>query len=343
MATARDHLALAPLGGLLFSTGGRLNTPSDNLSAHEAYDPTSDTWSLRAALPTPRSGVATAVLNGWMLVVGGERTGGVFDTNEAYDRSPDAWTTLQRLPSDRHGTGAGVIDGVAYMPGGPVNGGSLQLDDNLAFALGSPVQEGAGVGPEQAGRRCGRVGPGPFVFQMDPLPKEEAIVTDLQTLVTGLVVGESPRWHDDRLWFANWGAQEVVAVDAGGRTEVVLHVSTTVPLSIDWLPDRRLLLVSGPEARLLSPTGCKSDWISRSRWTMCWASVCGVRFTPCSCARTRSPSPRPARSGSPARPATAAPRSCHGLAHQAPRPGRAPEARAEFTGGTHRHARRPGG
>ena len=69
--------------------------------------------------------------------------------------------------------------------------------------------------------------------------------------MNGLVVGESPRWHAGRLWFSNWGAQEIIAVDVNGRSEVMVRVPTTVPFSIDWLPDGRLLVVSGPEARLL--------------------------------------------------------------------------------------------
>ena len=73
----------------------------------------------------------------------------------------------------------------------------------------------------------------------------------LHTLMTGLVVGESPRWHEGRLWFSNWGAQEIVAVDPHGNSKVVTRVPTTVPLSIDWLPDGRLLVVSGPEGLLL--------------------------------------------------------------------------------------------
>ncbi|HEY7199027.1 MAG TPA: SMP-30/gluconolactonase/LRE family protein [Candidatus Dormibacteraeota bacterium] len=73
-----------------------------------------------------------------------------------------------------------------------------------------------------------------------------------RVLLTGLGYGESPRWHGDRLWFANWGTQEVVAVDADGeRAEVVLRVPTTIPYSIDWLHDGRLLAVSGRECLLL--------------------------------------------------------------------------------------------
>jgi sugar lactone lactonase YvrE len=72
-----------------------------------------------------------------------------------------------------------------------------------------------------------------------------------RTLIDGLVIGESPRWHEGRLWFSHWGAQEVVAVDLDGKAEVVTGVSTTIPFSIDWLPDGRLLIVSGPEGLLL--------------------------------------------------------------------------------------------
>ncbi|MCU1573120.1 MAG: gluconolaconase [Micrococcaceae bacterium] len=70
-------------------------------------------------------------------------------------------------------------------------------------------------------------------------------------LVTGLQIGESPRWHDDRLWLANWGTQEVLTVNDDGSTAVVVRVPTSIPYSIDWLPDGRLLVVSGQEAKLL--------------------------------------------------------------------------------------------
>src|ERR1700684_3823517 len=78
-----------------------------------------------------------------------------------------------------------------------------------------------------------------------------SLAAEEQVLLTGLGIGESPRWHQGRLWFSNWGMQEVVAVDLDGKNEVVLRVPTTIPFSIDWLPDGRLLIVSGREGLLL--------------------------------------------------------------------------------------------
>ncbi|SDM79419.1 SMP-30/gluconolactonase/LRE family protein [Actinacidiphila guanduensis] len=72
----------------------------------------------------------------------------------------------------------------------------------------------------------------------------------LRTLTTGLVLGESPRWHEGRLWLCDWGAHEVVAVDLHGRSEVVVRVPS-FPFCIDWLPDGRLLVVSGGDRLLL--------------------------------------------------------------------------------------------
>lgn len=69
-------------------------------------------------------------------------------------------------------------------------------------------------------------------------------------LLTGIALGESPRWHDGRLWFSDWGAQEVIAVDSDGRSEVIARVPT-FPFCIDFLPDGRLLVVSGREGLLL--------------------------------------------------------------------------------------------
>src|SRR5918992_169674 len=68
--------------------------------------------------------------------------------------------------------------------------------------------------------------------------------------MTGISFAESPRWHDERLWFSDWGTQEVVAVDLEGESEVIVRVPS-FPFCIDWLPDGRLLIVSASDRLLL--------------------------------------------------------------------------------------------
>jgi sugar lactone lactonase YvrE len=76
-----------------------------------------------------------------------------------------------------------------------------------------------------------------------------------KTLMTGIALGESPRWHEGRLWFADWVAQELIAVDLDGRHEVITHVRS-LPFSIDWLPDGGPLLVtSGTRLLRMEPDG----------------------------------------------------------------------------------------
>ena len=68
--------------------------------------------------------------------------------------------------------------------------------------------------------------------------------------MAGLVFGEQPRWHEGRLWFSDWGTNEVIAVDPDGSSEVILR-GTSFPLCVDWLPDGRLLVVSARDGLLL--------------------------------------------------------------------------------------------
>ena len=72
----------------------------------------------------------------------------------------------------------------------------------------------------------------------------------VRTLLTGRGLVESPRWHGDRLYFSDWSAGEVLAVDLEGHSEVVARVRS-LPLCTAWLPDGRLVIVSSPDGRLL--------------------------------------------------------------------------------------------
>ena len=73
----------------------------------------------------------------------------------------------------------------------------------------------------------------------------------METLLTGLAFGESPRWHDNRLWYSDMGAHEVGAVDLDGVHEIVARVPG-MPMGTGWLPDGRMLIVSSRDGRLLT-------------------------------------------------------------------------------------------
>jgi sugar lactone lactonase YvrE len=83
------------------------------------------------------------------------------------------------------------------------------------------------------------------------MPATQTLAPDVRTLMTGLAMGESPRWHEDRLWFSDWGAQEIIAVEVSGKSEVLVRVPFFLPFCIDWLPDGRLLIVSGREGLVM--------------------------------------------------------------------------------------------
>lgn len=69
-------------------------------------------------------------------------------------------------------------------------------------------------------------------------------------ILADIALGESTRWHDGRIWFCDWGTGEVVAADVDGRREVVTRVAG-MPFCIDWLPDGRLIVITGRDQLLL--------------------------------------------------------------------------------------------
>jgi sugar lactone lactonase YvrE len=87
----------------------------------------------------------------------------------------------------------------------------------------------------------------------NPLNDERANgMSETHVLLEGLGFPESTRWCNGRIWLCNWGAGEVLAVTLDGEREVMARLPPqTLPFSIDWLPDGRLLVIDGPQRLLL--------------------------------------------------------------------------------------------
>lgn len=76
----------------------------------------------------------------------------------------------------------------------------------------------------------------------------------MDVLSSGLGLVESPRWHAGRLWFSDWIAGEIIAIDDAGASELIVR-HRSLPLCFDFLPDARPVLVSNKEMALLTLEG----------------------------------------------------------------------------------------
>jgi sugar lactone lactonase YvrE len=80
---------------------------------------------------------------------------------------------------------------------------------------------------------------------MNPTPRPQ-----LEVLLTGLGLDESPRRHAGRLWFSDWLADEIGAVDPDGNRELIPEVPSP-PFSFDRVRDGQMLIVSNSDGRRL--------------------------------------------------------------------------------------------
>lgn len=76
----------------------------------------------------------------------------------------------------------------------------------------------------------------------------------LEPFLSGLCFGEAPRWHQGRLWFSDFYAHQVRAVDASGKAETIVEVPGR-PSGLGWRSDGTMLIVSMTDRRLLRFSG----------------------------------------------------------------------------------------
>jgi N-acetylneuraminic acid mutarotase len=119
MPVAVNHPAAAAVGGRLVVIGGYagpvLQNPVDTV---QVFDPVEGRWGLGTPMPTPRGGLAAAVLDGWIVVVGGARDGVSLGEVARYDPAAGVWETLPPMPTPRDHLGVAVLDGRLHALGG---------------------------------------------------------------------------------------------------------------------------------------------------------------------------------------------------------------------------------
>jgi len=116
-------MAVVALGNTIYAIGGWTTdgTTTTVYGTVEAYDPYTQTWTLKADMPTPRYMLAAVAVNNMVLAIGGSTlfpdANGI-TTVEAYDPSTDTWSAKAPLPAPRTGLTAAVVGGTVYATGG---------------------------------------------------------------------------------------------------------------------------------------------------------------------------------------------------------------------------------
>ena len=105
---ANANLAASAASGKVYVFGG-------TAEAHHEYDPATNIWTVKAAMPTPRSRFAAAAVNGKIYAIGG--IGGEA-TNEVFDPATNTWAAKAAMPTARVDAAAAVVDGKIYVMGG---------------------------------------------------------------------------------------------------------------------------------------------------------------------------------------------------------------------------------
>ena len=124
--TTINHASAVGLDGILYVIGGQINAggrgkKSRYTSAVNAFDPKTEKWTVRAPMPTARSAMAHAVIDGNIYVAGGRPPQG--HDFAVYDPKADKWTSLPNLPTARNHMAAAAIGGKLYVAGGRFGGG----------------------------------------------------------------------------------------------------------------------------------------------------------------------------------------------------------------------------
>jgi N-acetylneuraminic acid mutarotase len=81
---------------------------------------TEDSWVTLEPMPTARSGLGVAVVDGKIYAIGGSNGTHRLDVNEVYDPATDTWTAQKPMPTARSGHATAVYQNKIYVIGGVI-------------------------------------------------------------------------------------------------------------------------------------------------------------------------------------------------------------------------------
>ncbi|TBR20568.1 hypothetical protein EPO15_12755, partial [bacterium] len=130
---ARERMGVAVVGAKIYAMGG--GNSGGALTVNEEYDPATDAWTTKTALPAARSSFEAGVVSGKIYAIGGSSA-----QTQEYDPAADTWTTKASIPTNRSNFASGVVGGKVYALGG---GGAAPTEEynpaTDAWATKAPI------------------------------------------------------------------------------------------------------------------------------------------------------------------------------------------------------------
>jgi Kelch motif protein len=118
MPERRSYFAAGEIGGDIYVAGGMVGASGQYVLRLERFDPAAGTWTRLPDLPAPSRAGAGAVVDGRLVVVGGQTPGGVTRRVLVYDPRARRWSGAPPLPAPRYNAAAAALGGKLYVAGG---------------------------------------------------------------------------------------------------------------------------------------------------------------------------------------------------------------------------------
>jgi N-acetylneuraminic acid mutarotase len=123
------------IGGELYAVGGA-DINLNSMSGLKKYNPSNDTWTQLADMPTPRASGATTLVDGKIYVAGGNAAGYGTASVNIYDPQTNTWSVGTSLPDTRIQATAIAVNSRIYVLGG--SNGSVETRSVLEY---NPVSD----------------------------------------------------------------------------------------------------------------------------------------------------------------------------------------------------------